>query len=82
VNANPKMPDLKDIIVDLAWNRARYIDELIDRRMAYRGYDEPTDEERDKWTAEAVKQWREKYPSLQALWAYHEAQQREAKVSR
>lgn len=64
------MPALKDVVVDLAWNRARYIDQHIDRRMSYRGYDEPTDEERDKWTVEAVKQWREKYPSLQALWEY------------
>ena len=68
------MPALRDIVQDLAHNRAHYIDRYIDRRVKHRGPDfEISDRQYDTWTAEAVKQWRELYPTLQALWEYETA---------
>lgn len=67
-----EMPDLKDVIHDLAHNRAHYIDRYIERRSRHREFD-VSDDQLDTWTAEAVAQWRELYPALQALWEYEVA---------
>lgn len=70
----PEMPALRDIIRDLANNRAYYIDRYIDRRLKHRGPDfEATTGQYDTWTAEAVAKWQELYPTLQALWEYETA---------
>lgn len=79
--STPQMPDMLTVVFDLAHNITHHIDRYIERRSNHRDYDVSNDQI-DAWTAEAVAQWRELYPALSALWAYHESQQREAKEAR